>query len=286
MAITPNSARAYTGLNATAQPTSDGVDGLFTIGQSSTMATLASATHAVVLGVEVDASYTVSLAATTLVPTLSGAGQAQVETTQAVGTITANGFATVTVTGDDITGSPLAISVAVANTDNASTWAGKVRTALNATTAITSLYTVGGSTDTITLTRTVARYNDATLNIALANGTCTGITEDATSTSTTAGINPAKCWRISGTTYAGEDFEGVDIPTIGNYYGIQIRNTAGADGTLISCGADWADFVGPLETLQKSVTTGYIQTLGSNPLVFTGDGVGYSRVIVTLLMSA
>jgi len=97
------------------------------------------------------------------------------------------GNALVTVTGAGITGSPLAVNVAVAAGDTAATWAGKVRTALGLLSAITDLYTVGGASTSITLTRITPAANDATLNIALANGTCTGINAAASSTDTTAG---------------------------------------------------------------------------------------------------
>lgn len=103
------------------------------------------------------------------------------------GVATGAGNATVTVTGARISGSPLAVSVAVADGDVAATWAGKVRTALNALTAITSVYTVGGAGASIVLTETIPAANDGTLNIALANGTSTGITAAPTSADTTAG---------------------------------------------------------------------------------------------------
>jgi hypothetical protein len=113
---------------------------------------------------------------------------AQVETATAAGTITLAGDVSVTVTGDGIAGSPLAISVPVANTDTAATWAGKVRTALSGTVAITSLYTVGGTTTAIVLTRITPGVNDGTLNIALANGTTTGVTAAPTSANTNANV--------------------------------------------------------------------------------------------------
>jgi hypothetical protein len=228
MPITPNSARAYHGLQATAEPTSEGTTGAFIIGPAQAVATLPDATHAVVLGFEVDSTQEIRVDMDTLAVTLFGSGVAQVETATAAGTIGTAGNATVTVTGDDITGSPLAISVAVASSDSAATWAEKVRTALNATAAITSLYTVGGASTSITLTRIAARYTDTTLNIALANGTCTGITAAPSSTNTTAGINPPKVWRIQGTSYDGDDYEGKDLPTFAKCYGYHIAVTAGS----------------------------------------------------------
>jgi autotransporter-associated beta strand protein len=113
---------------------------------------------------------------------------AQVETATALGTITLAGDVSVTVTGASITGAPLAIPVAVALNDTAATWAGKVRTALSGVPAITSVYTVGGTGASIVLTRIVTGVNDGTLNIALANGTTTGVTAAPTSSNTNASV--------------------------------------------------------------------------------------------------
>ena len=278
-----SNARAYSGLQASAEPTSEGTSGTLTIGQGQTVTTLPLAIGAVVMGIELDSTYSVAINIETLVPTLTGAGVNQVETATAAGTITASGNATVIVTGDDITGSPLTVSVAVTNTDTAATWAGKVRTALNATAAITSLYTVGGSTTAITLTRILDRYNDGTLNISLANGTCTGITTAATSANTTAGINPAKCYRISGTTYVGDNFEGADFPNLNDMLGFQVRHTAG-NGTFTITNPDFSDILGEGEVLQKSASTS--GSLGSlipgATLTFTGTA-NYCKAIVTFI---
>ncbi len=148
-----------------------------------------------------------------------GAGTAQVETATAAGTITTAGNMTVTVTAAGLTGSPLAITVAVALDDTAATWAGKVRTALAANAAVAAMFTVSGTTTAIVLTRKpVATYtlsgsndgssettvvnvyaaNDTTLNIALADDTSAGITEAATSANTTAGVVTTGCYVIGG----------------------------------------------------------------------------------------
>jgi hypothetical protein len=283
MAITANSARAYYGLQANAEPTSEGTTGTLSIGQGATVTTLTNATGAIVLGIELDSTYDVEFDTETLIPTITGAGVNQVETATAAGTITASGNATVVVTGDDIVGSPLTVSVAVLNADTASAWAQKVRTALGAVSAITSLYTVGGSTTAISLTRIVKRYNDSTLNISLANGTCTGITTAATSVGTTAGINPAKCYRISGTTYVGDNFEGADLPNLNDMLGFQVRHTAG-NGTFAITNADFNDILGEGEVLQKSSSTS--GSLGSlipgATITFTGTA-NYCKAIVTFI---
>lgn len=153
------------------------------------------------------------------------AGTAQVETATAAGTITGDGNAAVVVTAAGMTGSPKTINVAVTNGDTAAVWAGKVRTALNADSAVTALFDVGGTSTSITLTRkstgsyvlsstvTVLTYaaNDATLNISLDNGTCTGITTAATSANTVAGVATAGCRILDGD---GNDYQGDALATI------------------------------------------------------------------------
>jgi hypothetical protein len=281
-AINTGSARAYYGLQATAEPTSEGTAGTLTIGHASTSASLPDSTHAIVLAVEVDSTYTVELDGQTLIPTLTGAGVAQVETATAAGTIGTSGNATVVVTGDDITGSPLTVSVAVTSGDTAATWAGKVRTALGLVSAITNKYTVGGSTTAITLTRTSPRYNDSTLNISLDNGTCTGITTAATSANTTAGINPAKCWRIDGTTYAGDDFEGITLQQANDYQGFSVRSTSGA---MEVATAKFQDEIAAGEVVQKSTTGVALASIeSSGNITFTGISA-YGKAIVTLLFN-
>jgi hypothetical protein len=112
----------------------------------------------------------------------------QAETATAVGTITGSGDATVIVTAAGMTGTPKTLSVAVLENDLPADWAAKVRTALGLDAAVIALFTVGGSGAEISLTRTIPAANDATLNISLDNGTCTGITTAGTSADTTAGV--------------------------------------------------------------------------------------------------
>jgi fibronectin-binding autotransporter adhesin len=114
---------------------------------------------------------------------------AQVETATAVGNITAAGAGnvSVTVTGDSI-GAAILIPVTVANNDTAATWAGKVRTALGLNATITGLYTVSGTGTSIVLTRIITGSYDPNLNIALANGTSTGVTAAPTSANTNANV--------------------------------------------------------------------------------------------------
>jgi hypothetical protein len=111
----------------------------------------------------------------------------QVETATALGTITGTGNAAVIVTARDMTGSPRTINVAVTNGDSASTVGGLIRTALAFDANVAAAFIVSGAGANIVLTRHVAVANDTTLNISIANGTCTGLTAAPTSTNTTAG---------------------------------------------------------------------------------------------------
>ena len=192
------------------------------------------------------------------------AGQAQVETATAAGTITGSGNATVIVTAAGMTGSPKTISVAVLNGDTAAVWAGKVRTALAADAAVSALFTVDGTTTAIRLTRkptatytvgtaSVPLYadNDATLNISLDNGTCTGITTAATSANTTSGILSAGVYLLDAD---GKDFEGATLTAIaaGRLGGLLISNqSASTADILVSTAATLVDFpVSPDGSLQ------------------------------------
>lgn len=131
-----------------------------------------------------------------------------------------------------MTGSPLTISVPVILGDTASVWAGKVRAALAANATIAARFTVGGTTTAISLTRLSATVgglpirsaNDATLNIALANGTCTGITAAPTSANTTAGVATSGVTLYDGD---GKDFEGNTLVSASVMYAHLIVLTSG-----------------------------------------------------------
>lgn len=117
-------------------------------------------------------------------------GVAQVETQTVVGTITEPGNIKVTVSSE-LYETPLEILVAVADNDDASAIAGKVRTALGADTRITDNYTVGGAGATYSLSPKVAGPNDDSLNMAHDNVSPTvGLTADSSSVNTTAGVAP------------------------------------------------------------------------------------------------
>src|SRR3990172_7745557 len=111
----------------------------------------------------------------------------QVETAVVVGTVTGSGNATVTITALGMANTPKAVSVAVTSADTASIVGGLIRTTLAFDVDVAALFLVSGSGANVVLTKHIAVANDDTLNIAIANGTCTGLTAAPTSTNTTAG---------------------------------------------------------------------------------------------------
>jgi hypothetical protein len=214
------------GLRSTATPTSTNVFNDVEVGVAQTQERFADADviyslRAVMAGQA--STLNISQVYGTCTATTFVTGAAQVETATAAGTITASGNASVTVTSAGMTGSPLTISVPVVLGDTASVWAGKVRTALAANATIAAGFVVGGTTTAISLARIPATIgglqifsaNDGTLNIALANGTCTGITAAPTSANTTAGVATSGVKLYDGD---GKDFEGNTLPSVGVIY--------------------------------------------------------------------
>lgn len=220
------------GLRATATPQGTNVKNDVQIGNGTTIVSLSSATQIYSLKGWVASGSTLTLEMATGIATFTNVdGVAQVETATAVGTITAAGNASVTVTSANVTGSPKTISVPVLNGDTAAQWADKVRIAIAADAAISTMFDVSGATTAIVLTakptatqeldgysKDFYLANDATLNIALANGTCTGITTAATSTNTTAGVITSGGFVVDGD---GKDFEGYSLAS-GNLLAFEI----------------------------------------------------------------
>ena len=183
----------------------------------------------------------------------------QVETATAAGTVTTAGDATITVTAAGLTGSPLAISVAVALSDTPTLWAAKVRTALAADAAVGAMFDISGATTAIILTRKakasynigpdtvdISYANDATLNVAIANDTSAGITAAASSANTTAAVEAA------GVTIWNDDidFEGRSLASPSAIYALGIEHsTLDEDGQVI----DYT--IGSEYTGQTEVTT-------------------------------
>lgn len=289
--MTLTQAQAILGLRAFGTPTGTNISNDVQIGVAPTTVAFTQAEVAYSVGcVIVGTDFVIDLSdGDTTGSTAWTAGTQQVETATAVGTITASGDAEVIVTASGMTGSPKTILVAVENGDTASVWAGKVRTALAADTAVSELFDVSGTTTSIILTRKPSKTyavgatslpirvaNDATLNISLDNGTCTGITTAATSANTTAGVATAGAYLFDGD---GKDFEGVTIPTIGGIKGILVQSLDSSDSEISITGMQYS--VSQLNSGSSILMSGTINSdLVSDSLTIEATTSAYVTVTV------
>jgi hypothetical protein len=216
--------RAIYGLLATGQHTKTQVANDCEIGIASTTLPLTGATKAYCVSATLaSVDDTLTIDTETGIATIGTAPVAQVETATVVAAAgaTSNGNLAVTVTGARITGSPLAVSVPLTTAANtAALVAAQIRARFNATAAISSKYTVGGTGADVTLTEIDPQNNDATLNIAIAAGL--GVSAIVTSTSTTAGVGGVK---LTNNTGDGKDFEGVSLGTMLDIIAVLIKPT-------------------------------------------------------------
>ena len=106
--------------------------------------------------------------------------------------LSGEGNATVVVTSSGMTGSPITLSVPVGSSDTASIVASKIKAAIEDNANISALYDTSVSGADVILTAKTPVANVSSLNIALSNGTCAGLTTVSTSTNTTAGVAAVK----------------------------------------------------------------------------------------------
>ena len=289
------SATAQFGLLGRATPTQNNVRAAVQIGDAAISSSLANGANiisfdALIAGVSslvVDVSDLDSTGSTAW-----SAGTAQVETATAAGTIGTAGNAEVIVTANAVTGSPLTFSVAVAASDTAADWAAKVRTALSENEALTTFYTVGGTSTAITLTHkgTISPTiegdltpafpaNDSSLNISLDNDTCTGITTATTSANTTAGVASAGVYVPA---LDGNDFEGNPTGGATKIYGLYIHNdSTSADAVTVTQSTVLVDYgLAMGSVLQSADTSG---NLNASDITIEPDAAGPCLVTVTLV---
>lgn len=192
-----------------------------------------------------------------------GAGDVQVETATVVGAIGASGAgdATVIITAAGMAGSPLTLSVAVANNDTAAVVGGKIRAYIQnnaAAAAIRSMFHVGGATTDVILTRLGPYADDATLNIDINNGTCSGLTDAPTSTATHAGETLSAIAQISNISGPGLALDTADVTT---------HDSADAFeevvATIIRTGEISLDLVYDPNEETHDATTGLLSRLGA-----------------------
>lgn len=166
------------------------------------------------------------------------AGAAQEEYINGAGTISTAGNAKITVTSAGMTGSPKAVYFAVALSDTPTMWISKAKAALEADAIITERFSVSAFGARLTLTRkplftnekvspSLNYYasNDSTMNIAVANDTCAGITSVTTSTTQTNGVLTTGIKLLDGD---GKDWEGNTIDANqGTVYAVLVENILG-----------------------------------------------------------
>lgn len=261
------SAKAVFGLITTAATTKAGSTGTVQLGESTRTVKLTTAVKAYALrAIFVSSGDNLVLTIRTNVTSSSTAfvaGTAQVTTATAAGSVSAGGNASVVVTAAGMTGSPKTLAVAVATSDTAAQWAAKVRTALAADTAVAAMFTVGGSTTAISLTRkptstfvtpegdlNLYAANDGTLNIALATGTATGITTASTSAATTAGVVSDGVKIYGGD---AKDFEGNALVALATVQGVYLEGEAVA---ISGSGSTEVISLAAGETLQRANLAG------------------------------
>jgi hypothetical protein len=249
--------RAIYGLLATGQHTKTQVANDCEIGLASATLPLTGATKAYCVSATLaSASDTLTIDTETGIATIGTAPVAQVETATVVAAAgaTSNGNLAVTVTGARITGSPLAVSVPLTTAANtAALVAAQIRSAFNATAAISSKYTVGGSGADVTLTEIDPQNNDTTLNIAIAAGL--GVSAIVTSTNTTTGVGGVK---LTNNTGDGDDFEGIPLGEMQDIFGMCVRNTSTGSFLVDIGGGDFAVSLdeGAVSTFAKPGGTG------------------------------
>jgi len=203
-----------------------------------------------------------------LYDTNTGIAQVETQTIVAAAGATTAGNLLVTVTSALLGGlSPLTIPVALLTTDNtAALVATKVRAALNAVSAITTNYTVGGTGTTYSLTvikrNTNPGVNDTTFNIAHANGTSVGITA-ATTSSTVAGAVMNLFPRVIPNLLASD----------GSEYNISVVVKKSSDGTAI---------VAPVITETPAIVTVTTQKTDQQPVTETFNVILNNDVVTNI----
>jgi hypothetical protein len=144
----------------------------------------------------------------------------QVETATVLGTITAAGSVLVTLTSNLLPGFPPLVIEGFASGSSAPVVAAEIAVRLQASSLVTAHYDIILSGSTVALRVLVATDNDATLNLAIANDTATGLTAAPTSENTTAGVGG-----VITTGGDGKDLEGAPIVTGWSPYLLALRNT-------------------------------------------------------------
>ena len=183
-------------------------------------------------------------------------GTPQVETAVVVVTTVTAGNANFTLTASGMTGSPITTVVALAGGETATGVATKAAAAMNLDANITALFSVVAHGDDIVVTRLIGAANDATLNLAYADDTSGGLTDDATSNDTTAGVAASAIAAITNIGGPGLALDTEDVTT-------HDQATAWEEvvGTILRSGEVTLDIVYDPATGSHDATTGLVYRL-------------------------
>jgi len=146
--------------------------------------------------------------------TIFNIGTRQVETAVIVGTIVNPGNATITTTATTLVAeSPVVTSVAVLAADTADVVAAKIAAALNAVAALTDHFQITSVGANVILKALLPAANNASINLAYTNDTCSGLTPDANSDDTTAGVAYVAVANVTNIGGPGLAADTVDVTT-------------------------------------------------------------------------
>jgi len=203
--------------------------------------------------------------------TAGSVGIKQVETATVVGSIgvAGAGTMTLTITSADIDdGTPLVVTTAtIANSASGTTIATAIRTAMNLVSAITDIFTITTSTDTVIATRKTPADNDSTLNMAIGLGTATGPTAAPISVATTAGVAGTAAFKVTSTN--GDNVASVSFENVAFGQAFDV-GTRGLQAKIASSGSE--DFIVG-EQYTFTMVAGYTNgapTLMSGATVYDG----------------
>lgn len=306
--MTLSNVRATFGLNCRATPTTPAASGTAAVGDPVETVSLPTTGYptnriisfdAVLVGTASDLIIDISdLDSTGSTSWTGGTAQVDTNTVTAASGITANGNAQIIITCAGMTGSPKTINVPV--TTAAHTTATLIATALRAAaaadSAVAAKLTIGGTGADITATvKATSTYtvngtsvpvypaNDATLNIAIQNGTCTGITTAGTSTNTTAGVATAGVYAPK---LSGLDFEGQATGGLSYLYAWFVKNSEDSSCDIqITSNTKLANFTLPISSAIQVAGSLYAARLDFDDFIINPTGSGDYSAFVTVTLA-
>jgi len=224
------------GLTAIGTPTSVNVTGSVQVGtpnQSIIYETTPDIVYSLALQIAVGDTLTLDMITGVVTGTVAGANQKETATIIAGAGCTSDGDLALVIEAVGLAGSPLTVNVPLTTATHTTQdlIAAQCRTTLAATSAITDFCTVGGSTNTFTLEKLDKDANDATFNALIP--TARGVTGDATSDNTTAGVATSMAYKRTGTVWDATDAEGVPLAAATKVYSTLVKTTVADGGNLV-----------------------------------------------------